>query len=72
MGSERTISHDKWPKQSYLLNKKVRVCFNYNTLKILTGVIVRDDVEEPHRTIIKLDDGRYILGTECQFGWDDD
>jgi hypothetical protein len=29
------------------------------------GTIIRDDMEEPFRTIISLDDGRVILATEC-------
>lgn len=35
--------------------------------KKIEGTVIRDDVEDPHLTIIKLDDGRIILGTECQY-----
>jgi hypothetical protein len=31
------------------------------------GTIVRDDNEPPWRTIIRLDDGRVVLASECQY-----
>lgn len=34
---------------------------------IYGGVMERDDSEEPFRGIIRLDDGRHILTTECQW-----
>jgi hypothetical protein len=33
------------------------------------GTIVRDDIEAPYETIIKLDNGRYLRGVECQFSY---
>jgi hypothetical protein len=45
---------------------RTRVCFNYDTSKTIMGTIVRDDYEDPWRTIISLDDGRVVLGSECQ------
>lgn len=68
MGCVKGISHNEFPKQGSLLNKRVSVCFNYDSSREIYGVIVRDDVEEPGKTIIKLDDGRYVLATECQYG----
>lgn len=67
MGVHRNMDYDKFPKQGDFLNKRCRVCFNYNTSKIVKGIIVRDDIEEPLITIIRLDDGRYVLATECQY-----
>lgn len=67
MGCHENISHDKFPKQGQYLHSKTKVCFNYDTLREIGGVIVRDDTEEPYRTIIKLDDGRYVLASECQY-----
>jgi hypothetical protein len=67
MGTHENIGHDKFPQQGYALGKKVKVCYGYDTSKTTYGEIVRDDSEAPYRTIIKLYDGRYILGTECQF-----
>lgn len=56
-----------WPKQGNWLNLNVKVCFNYDTAMATTGVIVRDDAEEPYRTIIKLDNGLFVLAQECQY-----
>lgn len=72
MGSVQTITHNKFPKQGEWLNRKVDVCFNYDTDNQVKGIIVRDDMEEPFKTIIKLDDGRYVLTTECQYSLGND
>lgn len=66
MGVVNTISYDEFPKQGAYLNLRTRVIFRYQS-KEIEGIIVRDDMEEPFRTIIKLDDGRYILADECQY-----
>ena len=65
MGIEENISFDKFPKQGIWLGKRTKVCFHYNTDKIIMGTVVRDDNEEPFKTIISLDDGRVVLATEC-------
>lgn len=70
MGIVSTIDHERFPDQGGWLNRRVAVCFHYNTADIVRGVIVRDDTEDPHVTIIRLDDGRYVLSTECQFSFD--
>ena len=62
-----TISYDDFPKQSLNAGKRVSVCYHYDTSKIHTGTIVRDDRENPFETIIKLDNGRYLRGVECQY-----
>jgi hypothetical protein len=67
MGNVATISLDKWPKQGKHLGERAEVCFHYDTSKTIMGTIVRDDMEHPFRTIIKLDDGRYIEAAECQY-----
>jgi hypothetical protein len=67
MGCTNGISYEAFPKQGSFLNRRVEVCFNYNTGRIILGKIVRDDIEEPFMTIIKLDDGRYLRATECQY-----
>lgn len=73
MGYVENITHDKFPKQGSWLGKKCKVLFRYGSDNEpeLMGVIIRDDVEEPFRGIIKLDDGRYILMTECQYSIQD-
>lgn len=67
MGTHPNIDIGKFPKQGLYLNKKVEVCFNYDPSKCLSGVIVRDDMEEPGVLIIKLEDNRYMLSTECMY-----
>lgn len=67
MGSVKNISFNQFPKQSSDLGKVVNVCFNYDTSRLIEGIIVRDDAEEPNVTIIRLADGRYVLDTECQY-----
>lgn len=65
MGVVAGIGIDSMPKQGSWLGKRTRVCFNYDTSRTVMGTIVRDDIEEPWRTIIKLDDDRFVLATEC-------
>lgn len=67
MGCEQTISATQFPKQGDQWGRKVFVCFNYDTSQTFLGLVVRDDAEEPGRMIIKLDDGRHVLSTECQW-----
>lgn len=67
MGCVHTISHQNFPKQGSFLGKRVRVCFHYCTEHEVAGVCVRDDIEDPGRMIFKLDDGRYVLSSECQY-----
>ena len=77
MGCVSTISYYNFPRQadsSYeypQLGRRVRVYYHYDTSKEHYGVIVRADREEPFQTIIALDNGRYVLATECQYTWDD-
>lgn len=67
MGVHPNVGFDKFPKQGDWLNKEVKVCFNYELRKEIKGVIVRDDMEEPHMTLIKLEDGRIVSTAECQY-----
>lgn len=66
MGCVPSITADGFPGQGILKGKRTSVCFHYDTSKRFNGTIVRDDVEAPFVTIIKLDDGRFVLSTECQ------
>ena len=80
MGCIDTITYDKFPKQKdknyiypqFKVGSRVNVCYHYDTLKYHYGTIVRDDLEEPFETIIKLDNGRYLRATECQFSYIDE
>lgn len=73
MGVVNTIDYDHFPKQADenykypSLGKRVKVCYKYDTTRTHMGTIVRNDIEEPGETIIKLDNGRYIRAEECQY-----
>lgn len=73
MGCVRTISYDKFPEQNDIyheypeLGKRVKIYYHYDTSKYHYGTIVRSDAEAPYHTIIKTDNGRYMLGSECQY-----
>ena len=80
MGCVDTITYNKFPKQKdknykypqFKIGSRVKVCYHYDTSKYHYGTIVRDDLEEPFETIIKLDNGRYLRSTECQFSYVDE
>lgn len=62
------------PKQGGWLNKRVSVELHRNvngtdgqTAKEHYGFVVRNDATGPFHTIIKLDDGTLIMGSECDF-----
>lgn len=65
MGVVDTISATTFPRQGPDLGGRVVVCFNYGPPDLF-GTVVRSDREHPLRTIIRLDDGRHVLSTECQ------
>lgn len=67
MGCVNTITHDTFPRQGDFLGQRMKVLFHYDTSKLVYGKCVRDDVEEPYRMIIELEDGRHIMSTECQY-----
>jgi hypothetical protein len=67
MGIAANVGRRTFPKQGSLAGRSVRVAFHYDLTDTIAGVVVRDDLQEPFRTIIRLDDGRHVLGTECQF-----
>jgi hypothetical protein len=71
MGNVKGISHDQFPRQSEYVGHPTGVTFGYDLKRTLAGVIVRDDIEAPWETIIRLDDGRFVRGVECQYSpWD--
>lgn len=80
MGCVDTITHTSFPRQKdenykypqFRVGSRVKVCYHYNTKDYHYGTVVRDDLEEPFETIIKLDNGRYLRGVECQFSYTDD
>jgi hypothetical protein len=77
MGCVKTISYNSYPKQKekdykfpqYAVGARVEVCYHFDGAKRHLGTVVRDDIEEPYETIIKLDNGRYLRAVECQFSY---
>lgn len=66
MGNVDTVTANSFPKQGGNAGQPVRVLFHYGG-PMLFGRIVREDTESPWRTIIALNDGRYVMSTECQY-----
>ncbi len=67
MGVVANLGFNEYPPQGCWLGRRVKVCFHYDLSQIMLGTVVRDDETVPLRTIIKLDDGRYVLSTECMY-----
>ena len=67
MGNHKDISYNRFPEQASFLGRRVNVAFHYDLANTVGGTIVRDDRAHPHRTIIRLDNGRYVLSDECQY-----
>lgn len=67
MGAHPNIGIDKWPQQGSELGQRAEVIFHYDTSRVLMGTIVRDDSEEPFETMIRLDSGQIVRGSECQY-----
>ena len=67
MGCVENIDFYKFPKQSAFVNRRCKVTFLFDVSKYILGTIIRDDREEPFETLIRLDDGRIIRATECQY-----
>lgn len=54
------------PRQAGFLGRRVLVTQPAAPAPV-GGVVVRDDAEPPYVVLILLDDGRYVLGRDCQF-----
>lgn len=68
MGCHKNIDHDKFPKQGSLITEeKIRVCFQYDTEKSFKAKCLRNDIEEPFKTLFQLEDGRVVEAAECQY-----
>ena len=68
MGAVKNITFDRRPKQGQYLNRRCEVVFHYDTSRVLTGTIIRDDAEAPGELLIQLDDTGFVLrAAECQY-----
>ena len=65
MGCYENITADTFPKQGHV-GSYVTVCFHYDASREFRGKIMRDDIEDPFVMVIQLEDGRVVLGSECQ------
>jgi len=66
------VTSSRFPQQCEArLKRKVWVYFHDNLIKRIAGKLVRCDEEMPYVTIILLEDGRYVLDSECLFEYDD-
>lgn len=61
------IGPKSFPKQGFFLGERVKVAFDETGSASVFGTVVRDDIEIPHVGIIRLDDGRHVLMTECYY-----
>ncbi len=69
MGIVNNIDHEQFPAQTANVGERCEVCFKYDTAHVVYGTVVRDDGEESGKMIIRLDDGRYVLSTECMYSY---
>lgn len=67
MGCVATITAEKFPQQSDRVGTRVEVCFHYDTSARFDATVIRDDLETPWQMILQLEDGRVVLGSECQY-----
>ena len=70
MGVVEGVGLNEFPRQGPYNGRRVKVAFEYNFDSHIMGTLVRDDRAKPFMTIIALDDGRYVMGTECQYSLD--
>jgi len=59
------VGWDEYPKQSSYVGAEIKVYFNDDFTLVTSGTVLRDDAEDPGNTIIQLNDGRVVLGSEC-------
>lgn len=72
MGSSSYVDGDTFPRQGSFLGHRAQVAFHYDLRNTLPGTVIRDDCEPPWQLVIRLDDGRVVLGQECQYAILDD
>lgn len=67
MGAHPYIGADAFPTQGSFVDSRATVCFHYDTSRTFPATVVRDDAEDPGVMILRLDDGRHVLSTECMW-----
>ncbi|MDD9212810.1 hypothetical protein [Aeromonas dhakensis] len=66
MSNTANINYGNFPQQGPLLGNRVLVVFHNDTDNAVQGVCVRNDADEAGNTIIQINDGHYVLASECQ------
>lgn len=61
------IGKETYPEQFGSVGDRVLVAFKYDIANPLPATVLRDDAEEPFTTVLRLDDGRIVMGSECQW-----
>jgi hypothetical protein len=57
----------EFPPQTVRVGEKAELCLNYRSDQVMSATIVRDDAAAPWVTILRTDDGRHFLASECQY-----
>lgn len=68
MGFSPHVAADRYPAQTPHVGARVEVRFSHGERRAVFGLVLRDDAEGDGRTVIRLDDGRVVLGAECLWG----
>ena len=61
------VQKKDFPKQGEWLGKLVNVKFFGDRKTMVLGIVIREDVEPPGLTLIRLHDGRVVTGTEVRY-----
>lgn len=69
MGIHDKITYKRFPLQGPFVGSRVKVVFHFDLSQAIFGTVVREDAEDPWQMIIRLDDDRYVLATECQYSY---
>lgn len=56
---------DEFPAQYPRVGQTVQISFP-QTKKRYAAKVLRDDVTKPFQTVLQLEDGRVLFGTECE------
>ncbi|MHA7878805.1 MAG: hypothetical protein ACX931_03370 [Saccharospirillum sp.] len=68
MSRYKYVGKERYPKQdTELRGHSVVVMLEYDSRKPQRGEVLRADAEPPHEVVIRLEDGRIVLGSECTF-----
>ena len=67
MGYVTSFTKKAFPKQGSHFGKRALVVLQSDSTNEVAGEVVRDDMEMPFLTVIRLDDGRHVMANECMY-----